>query len=89
MLGTKEQPGTAMAFVRVVALLTPRDYRGVIHLIGESLFTSREKPRCLCNDISLPLYEINPQIEVASRAYLHTTQPEMSHFFASKYEQKK
>lgn len=42
MLSTKAVPGTAVAFVRVVALLTPWDYQGVIHPIGVSLFTSRE-----------------------------------------------
>lgn len=88
MLGTKAVPGTVVAFVRVVALLTPWDYQGVIHPIGNSLLTSREN-FCLRTDISLRLCERNPQIKVASRAFLHTTQPEVSRFFANKYEQKK
>lgn len=42
MLGTQAVPSTIVAFVRVVALLIPWDYQGVIHPIGKSLLISRE-----------------------------------------------
>lgn len=35
------------------------------------------------------LYERNPHFKVASRAFLHTTQLEVSRFFANKFEPKK
>lgn len=82
MLGTQAVPGTVVALVRVVALLIPWDYQGVIHPIKKSLLQQR-KSLCLCTDISLPLYQRNPQIKVASRAFLNTAQSGVSRFLAT------
>lgn len=42
IVGTQAVPSTIVALVRVVALLIPWDYQGVIHPIGKSLLTNGE-----------------------------------------------
>lgn len=48
----------------------------------------QRKSLCLCTDISLPLYQRDPQIKVAFRSFLHTTQSEVSRFLATSTSQK-
>lgn len=48
----------------------------------------QRKSLCLCTDISLPLYQRDPQIKIAFRSFLHTPQSEVSRCLATSTSQK-